>query len=139
MIIKTFITSHPVLTYYALVFAISWGGILTVVGPAGILGTKYNPLVLSQFVYLAALAGPSVAGILMTGLVDGTAGLRELLSRLCTWRVGARWYAVALLTAWLAWSRTSASDVPSSCIARYPPYVIAAAAIRPSQMPILMP
>jgi uncharacterized protein len=96
---RAFIKRHPVPTYYALVFAISWGGILLVVGPGGILGTKYNPLVLSQFVYLAALAGPSVAGILMTGLLDGTAGLRELLSRLCTWRVGARWYAVALLTA----------------------------------------
>jgi hypothetical protein len=29
--------------------------------------------------------------------------------------------AVALLTAWLAWSRTSESEVPSACIARYPP------------------
>jgi membrane protease YdiL (CAAX protease family) len=45
------------------------------------------------------LAGPSVAGILMTGLVHGRAGFRELLSRLLRWRVGARWYAVALLTA----------------------------------------
>ena len=43
--------------------------------------------------------GPSVAGLLVTGLVDGRAGLRELLSRLLRWRVGARWYAVALLTA----------------------------------------
>jgi len=45
------------------------------------------------------LAGPSVAGILLTGLVDGRAGLREFRSRLLKWRVGARWYAVALLTA----------------------------------------
>jgi membrane protease YdiL (CAAX protease family) len=35
----------------------------------------------------------------LTGLIDGRAGLRELLSRLLRWRVGARWYAVALLTA----------------------------------------
>jgi len=35
----------------------------------------------------------------LTGLVSGRAGLRELLSRLLKWRVGARWYAVALLTA----------------------------------------
>ena len=43
------------------------------------------------------LVGPSVAGILMTALVHGRAGFRELLSRLLTWRVGPRWYAVALL------------------------------------------
>ena len=45
------------------------------------------------------LLGPSVAGILLTGLLYGKAGLRELLSRVVRWRVGARWYAVALLTA----------------------------------------
>jgi hypothetical protein len=47
----------------------------------------------------AMLAGPSVAGILLTGLVSGRAGLRELLSRLLRWRVGAGWYAVALFPA----------------------------------------
>jgi len=98
-IIKTCVSSHPVLTYYTLVFAISWGGILAVVGPAGILGAKYDPRALTQFVYVAALAGPSVAGVLVTGLVAGWAGFREILSRLCKWRVGVRWYAVALLTA----------------------------------------
>jgi membrane protease YdiL (CAAX protease family) len=40
-----------------------------------------------------------VAGILLTGLLYGRAGLREFRSRLLKWRVGARWYAVALLTA----------------------------------------
>jgi membrane protease YdiL (CAAX protease family) len=35
----------------------------------------------------------------LTSLVYGKAGLRELLSRLLRWRVGIRWYAVALLTA----------------------------------------
>jgi membrane protease YdiL (CAAX protease family) len=50
-------------------------------------------------VLLAWLAGPSVASILMTGLLHGRAGLRDLLTRMTRWRVGARWYAVALLTA----------------------------------------
>jgi membrane protease YdiL (CAAX protease family) len=47
----------------------------------------------------AMLLGPSVAGILLTGFLYGRAGFRELRSRLLEWRVGARWYAVALLTA----------------------------------------
>ena len=46
----------------------------------------------------ALLAGPSIAGVLLTGLVDGRPGLRRLVSGLRRWRVGARWYAVALLT-----------------------------------------
>jgi membrane protease YdiL (CAAX protease family) len=97
--ITAFIKRHPVLTYFALTFVISWGGILMVIGPGGILGTKEVSEGLMPFVYLATLLGPSVAGILSTGLVDGRAGFRELLSRLLRWRVGARWYAVALLTA----------------------------------------
>jgi hypothetical protein len=97
--IKTFIKRHPVLIFYALVFVISWGGILILAGPGGIPGTKEQVERLMPFALLALFAGPSVAGILMTGLVDGRVGLHELLSRLLRWRVGARWYAVALLTA----------------------------------------
>ena len=97
--IKAFIKRHPVLTYFVLTFVISWGGILMVIGPDGILGTKEVSEGLMLFIYLAIILGPSVAGILLTGLVDGRAGFRELLSRLFRWRVGARWYAVALLVA----------------------------------------
>src|SRR5215207_2641877 len=92
--IRAFIKKHPLLSYLALVFAISWGGMLIVAGPGGIQSNKEL-----AFSYVAMLAGPSVVGILLTGLAYGRAGLRELLSRLLRWRVGARWYAVALLTA----------------------------------------
>ena len=96
---KSWLRSHPVLTYYALVFAISWGGMFVAVGPSGIVNSKDDPAVLIQFVYLVALAGPSVAGILMTGLIHGRAGFRDLLSRSLRWRVGVGWYLIALLTA----------------------------------------
>ena len=41
--ITAFIQRHPVLTYYALVFAISWGGILLIVG-----GLAESPAVASK-------------------------------------------------------------------------------------------
>jgi CAAX protease family protein len=94
---KDLINRHPVPAYYALVFAISWGGILILVGPGGIPGTSQQVERLMPFVLVALFAGPSVAGVLMTALVSGRAGLRELRSRLLRWRVGARWYAAALL------------------------------------------
>ena len=98
--IRTFIQQRPVWTYYALVFAISWGGILLVIGgPGGVPGTQEQVDRLVPFVMLALFAGPSVAGVLLTGLLDGRAGLRDLRARWLRWRVGARWYAVALLTA----------------------------------------
>jgi len=88
--IKAFIKKHPVLSYFALAFAISWGGFVMVVGPGGFPGTGSQFDTLTTFVVLAMLAGPSVAGLLLTGLVSGRAGFRELLSRLLTWQVGAR-------------------------------------------------
>jgi membrane protease YdiL (CAAX protease family) len=97
---KAFVKRHPLPTYFALTFAISWGGVLLVIGgPGGIPGTREQIETLLPFAVLAMLAGPSVAGTLLTGLIHGRAGLREFLSRLLRWRVGARWYAVALLTA----------------------------------------
>jgi membrane protease YdiL (CAAX protease family) len=98
--IKAFIKRHPVLTYYALTFTISWGGVLLVIGgPGGIPGTPEQFETLFPIALPAMLAGPSVAGLLLTGLVHGRAGFRDFLSRLLRWRVGVRWYAVALLTA----------------------------------------
>ena len=100
MSISVFIKRHPVLAYFILTFAISWSGVLLVIGgPSGIPGTPEQFERLLPIVVLAMLAGPSVAGVLLTGLVYGRVGLREFLSRLLRWRVGARWYAVALLTA----------------------------------------
>lgn len=97
--IRAFVERHPLLTYFALTFAISWGGILIVLGPGSFPGTPEQLDTLLPLVVLAILAGPSVAGVLTTVLVSGRAGFRELGSRLLRWRVGARWYAVALLTA----------------------------------------
>jgi membrane protease YdiL (CAAX protease family) len=96
--IKAFIERHPVLAYYALVFAISWGGILILVAPGSIPGDPEDVARLFPLTLVALFAGPSVAGVVMTALVSGRAGLRELLAHLGRWRVGAAWWAAALLT-----------------------------------------
>jgi membrane protease YdiL (CAAX protease family) len=89
----SFVKRHPALTYFVLTFAISTSGILILVSRGGM---PIDRLALSTAV--ALFAGPSVAGLLSTGLVYGRAGLREFLSRLLRWRVGAQWYAIAILT-----------------------------------------
>jgi CAAX protease family protein len=99
--IKAFVKSHPLLSFFVLAFAISWGAILIAVGlgPGGFSATPQQFKMAVPYAVPAMLLGPSVAGILMTGLLYGRAGFRELVSRLFRWRFGARWYAVALLTA----------------------------------------
>jgi membrane protease YdiL (CAAX protease family) len=99
-ILHTLVKRRPLISYFALTFAISWGAMLLVIGGVGGLsGTPAQIVGLFPLVVMALMAGPSVSGILMNALVDGKAGLRDLLDRLLRWRVGARWYAVALLTA----------------------------------------
>ncbi len=98
--LTSFIGRHALPIYFVLTFAISWGGVLLVIGgPRGIPGTKADTDPLFPLVFLAMLAGPSIAGVLLTAVVDGKRGLREFLFRLMIWHVGGRWYAAALLTA----------------------------------------
>jgi uncharacterized protein len=119
--IKAFIKKHPLLSYFALAFAISWGGVLFVAGgPGGISANSEASEMQVTFLYPVLIVGPSVAGILLTALLYGRAGLSEFRSRLLKWRVGARWYVVALLTAplsvtaaVLALSLSSSEFVPS--------------------------
>ncbi len=96
---KNLIQRHTVLSYYLLVFAISWGGILILIGgPGNIPGTKEQAEKLFVPALLIMFAGPFISGILMNFLIDGSEGLRKLLSRLLQWRVEIRWYIFAFFT-----------------------------------------
>jgi uncharacterized protein len=107
--VRTVLEKHSVVAFYVLAFAISWAGILLAVGPGGYPSAEplepQSPLFL--LVMLAWFAGPSLSSLLLTGLIDGRSGYRALLSRLLRWRVGAAWYAVALLTAPLLYAAVS--------------------------------
>jgi len=92
---KNFIKQHPVVTYYFVTFLISWGGLVM------ILGGRISSLTDAPFLplYFVSVAGPSITGVLLTGLYDGTKGYREFFSRLIKWRVKAKWYVAALFIA----------------------------------------
>lgn len=49
----------------------------------------------SMFFFLVAFSA-SLAGIILTAIVSGKAGLREMFRRLLIWRVGIGWWAFAL-------------------------------------------
>lgn len=102
MNVRALVVRYPVAAFCAFTFVISWGWILAVVIPNGfpVRPEAFERLML--FVYPAMFVGPCVAGILVAGMVGGRAGLGALWAQLVSWRVGARWYAVALFTAPLA-------------------------------------
>jgi len=97
--LKASIKKHAVLTYFFLTLIFTWSCMLIAAYPGGFPITDEQFEKSGALVYMAMLVGPAGAGLLLTGLLDGRAGFRELFSRLFMWRVGARWYAAALLTA----------------------------------------
>jgi membrane protease YdiL (CAAX protease family) len=75
---------RPIAAYLVLVFAVT--GFLAVLPiPELLYGTLENVL------------GAAVPAFLVTGIVGGRAGLRDLIRRSLRWRVPLRWYAVSLL------------------------------------------
>jgi uncharacterized protein len=97
MNLKNFIERNPVLTYFVLVYAIAWGGILLLLQVFAAPGEAASTALVA-IVALPMLIAPGIAGITVTALVDGRAGLRAMLSRMMRWQVERRWYAVALAT-----------------------------------------
>jgi CAAX protease family protein len=104
---RSWLRQHPATCYFALAFSVSWLGILAVLRGGAIPAPAEEAHRLFGSVYLAMLAGPSIAGIAMTGIVGGRTGLRDYRARLLAWRVSLGWYAVALFTAPLALILTS--------------------------------
>lgn len=97
--ILNLIKRHPVLFYYILVFTISWGGILLLVGGLNnVPGTYEQASRLFIPALLIMFSGPFFSGIMMNYLVGGSVGLRDLWSRFLRWGVNARWYTIAFLT-----------------------------------------
>ena len=105
--IRSCIIRHPASAYFALTFAISWGGFLLALGDASAMsGTAPTSDPRFAYALFAMLAGPSVSGLLLTAILHGRNGMQELLARVLAWRMAARWYAIAILTAPLLWSAT---------------------------------
>jgi len=81
MTITGFAKRHAVLTYYSLAFAISWGVLLLIIyAQGGIPATQDEFARQVSFAIPAMLGGPGIAGILMTALVSGKTGFRDLFA-----------------------------------------------------------
>ncbi|MEZ4622511.1 MAG: CPBP family intramembrane glutamic endopeptidase [Caldilineaceae bacterium] len=97
--IQRFIKQYSVLHYFLFTFILSWGSILAITGPNGLPLTPEQSAQVGPLIYMAMLIGPTAAGLLLIAFVEGRGGLLQLWTQLGRWRVGIRWYTVALLTA----------------------------------------
>jgi uncharacterized protein len=86
-------TRRPLLSYFLLAYAISWAFFVPFV-------YLWRVVLDGQFkwwlvVFLPDAYGPTIAAIVMAGVIDGKQGVKRLLARLCIWRVGWAWYLFA--------------------------------------------
>lgn len=94
---------HPLVAFFLLANALSWLAWTPYVLSNNGLGVwDYDfPALLgtTQLVGVlpGAYLGPITSALLVTALADGRVGLREWAARLWRWRVGWRWYALALV------------------------------------------
>ena len=95
------IRRHPLPWYFGVTLFLSWGAIVGAVWAVtgGLSPTPEQFQRTIPATVPAMLLGPAVASLVLTGVVSGRAGYRDLRSRLLTWRVEGRWYLIALLVA----------------------------------------
>src|SRR6202795_2097257 len=88
----SFLLSHSVTAYFLLAFTISWLGALAVAAPH-LLRHEPLPKIAGILMFPVMLLGPSLSGMVLTGLTAGKAGLRDLFSRVLPAGIRPHWYA----------------------------------------------
>ena len=88
---------HPVVSFAVLAYLLSWSWWIpmAVRGEVVRAGEGWPT-------HLPGLAAPALAAVVVTAVVDGRPGLRDLVARLTRWRVGRGWWLLVLGTAGLA-------------------------------------
>jgi membrane protease YdiL (CAAX protease family) len=78
---------YPLLLFFLSSFALTWGYFWLIWAPLG----------LPDFLIALGGFGPAVSAFLVLAITSGTPGVLRLLRSIVHWRVGVRWYLVALL------------------------------------------
>jgi membrane protease YdiL (CAAX protease family) len=88
------ISRSSLVIFFLLAYGITWG--LSVLATKGLLPFPIPPLLMNMSAILLHY-GPSIAAIIMAGIVGGRSGVHALLGKLGRWRVGLGWYLVVFL------------------------------------------
>jgi len=89
---KGFVTRNPLLSMYVLLFALAWPGlILDALHSQGLVSWQL-PIILSFSIGIM----PGISAIVISAIISGRTGVRELLGRFLVWRLSMKWYLIGL-------------------------------------------
>jgi membrane protease YdiL (CAAX protease family) len=91
--LRQVIAQHPVAFFLIMVYAIN----IAVALPPALTRRDLLPFDQAPYDWLGHILGSAVPAFVVTWALSGRAGVRDLAGRCLRWRVGLRWYAVALL------------------------------------------
>jgi membrane protease YdiL (CAAX protease family) len=101
------IIGHPLTAYFILAFILSWIPILplTLSRNAGIGLLPYDlpDILMYMLLALTTFSGPTLAALIVIGVTEGRAGVKQFFKRFIHWRVGLAWYVVALFIMLVIW------------------------------------
>jgi membrane protease YdiL (CAAX protease family) len=88
-------------SYFILAYAGAWIPLLPVVlssnkSSLGLFPYTVPFIAVALLFLIGAFTGPTLAAFMMTGLVSGRSGIRQLLRRYIQWRAGLQWYLLVL-------------------------------------------
>jgi len=89
---------HPLVAYFSIAYAFTWILVIPITLSQRGLGLFSLPdgLLFALFL-LSTFSGPLPAALILTSLIDGPAGGRQLVRRMLQWRVGLGWYLLVLI------------------------------------------
>jgi uncharacterized protein len=85
-----FIKRNPLISMYIIMFVVAW----SVMVPQALYSQGILSASLPEFLEILIGWSPAIAAIIVSAVIAGRAGVRELLQRFLIWRVGLRWYFV---------------------------------------------
>ena len=89
--LKSFVKRNPLISMYALLFLLGWP--VQILDALASHGIAPKPLAILN---IATGLTPAIAAIIVTAMLAGRAGVKDLFRRFLIWRVGVQWYVVAI-------------------------------------------
>ena len=96
--LKGFARRHPLTSYFTLAFALMWVFVIPIaLSQRGLNIIALPDALIEVFLLVATFSGPLPAALIMTTLLEGREGRRQLIRRMFQWRVGLGWYLLLLI------------------------------------------